>query len=722
MRGKIEAGPFGNNAVFYTQRYWSVIPVQPNSKECAVVGYTGRDGEYPTRAQIEQWTIDYPAHNIAIRLPKDIIGIDVDAYGTKHGDKTLIALEEELGDLPHTYVITSRTDGASGIRLFRCDATANWKGSAGVGIDVLTWYHRYAVVSPSVHPDTKVEYEWYHEAGSDHEFQPATCPSYKDDIIPELPEAWVSHLRSGFSGNKSARMTAARHRQWLEENGGGKPCANMTATTSLWIDRIVDAGDGGGAHDAMLSGVKAVIGDSMAGHPGMSAELIRLRNTFYESISARRSRNDAESEWRRAVMGGVNLHRGGERETADPCADGSLDPKAFGPVRKNGQKVTAETFKAGHRQTDDRKFSADVDRAKYGMRVQQEARRALVSEHVAESPEIMELGKFMDMDVPPPKILVDGLIALEGNTLLVAQPKAGKTTLVHNLVRAVADSEKFLAEYKVRKIPDQKKIVLLDFEMHHGLLRAWLDDQIIENRERVAISSLYGCASSFNIMDPFCHDEWAGYLRDQRAGYIILDCLAPALAAIGVDENSNTEVGAWLDAMMTLVRDCGAYGMMIVHHTGRQGEHARGASRLEGWTSDNIRLTLQGAGEDDDGKFVRADRFLSARGRVAFDFTECKLEGGSPDDNRRLWVGGGTKAEVAAQRCMPDVIAFIETNPGTSKNAIEKNVTGATPAIRTVISQLINDGEVCNHGGSRTPSLYFHCKDKECPNRVKLKV
>jgi len=721
VRGKVE-GPFGNNVMFYTQRYWPVIPVHANSKECAIVGYTGRDGAYPTRDELKAWESDYAGHNIAIRLPKDIIGIDVDAYGTKDGYATLKALEEDLGELPHTYVITSRTDGASGIRLFRCDPKANWKGAAGIGIDVLTWYHRYAVVSPSVHPDTKVEYEWYHEAGEEYEFQPATCPSYKDDIIPALPESWVSHLRSGFAGNKSARMTQARHRAWLEENVAGEPCDAMTATTSLWIDRITDAGDGGGAHDAMLSGVKAVIGDSMAGHSGMSAELVRLRNTFYEGISARRSRNDAESEWRRAVMGAVNLNRGSERADSDPCSDGSLDPKSFGPTRKNGQKVTPETFKQGHRQTDDSRFAKDVATALRGMRINQEARRSLQAEHAAEMPEIMPLDDWLGREVPPPMPLIPGLIALEGNTLLVAQPKAGKSTVVHNLIRAVADEDYFLEseDLEAAPFPKGKRIALLDFEIHEGLLTEWLNHQGIINQDRVAISSLEGCASSFNILDPFCLRDWVDKMKAANVGYLILDCLAPALAAVGVEENSNTEVGAWLNAMVTLVKECGAYGMMIVHHTGKVGESARGASRLEGWTSDNLRLTLQGQGEGDDGQFVRADRFLSARGRIASDFNECQL--GFSRETKRLMVIGGSKREVAAERAQPEVVAYIQTNPGCSKASIDNNVSGKSDAKRTAVKQLMEEGEVCDHGKHNSAALFYHNCPDPAFHTAKLKV
>ena len=510
-RGKIEAGPFALNALPYLDRGWSVIPVQPRAKECAVTGYTGRDGRYPTRATVEGWQAEYPLHNIAIRLPNDIIGIDVDAYGTKAGYDTLRKLENDLGELPHTYVITSRGDGISGIRLFRCPEGRTWRGTAGPGIDVLTWYHRYAIVFPSVHPETANEYGWFHEDGPEYVFQAAGCPSYKDDDIPALPQNWCDYLRAESTGSKAGKLSRARIMDWLRDVGAGEPCGMMQDTAHRWIRALLEAEDGGGVHDAMLAGTKAVIGDAMAGHDGMWTGLKRLKDEFDSVVSSRDPGRDTAGEWWRALAGAVRLYLGDARPTADPCAMAVV----FRVRSARTGKVV--DIKARRRQTDDKKFASDVEAAKRHMRVQQEARRALLTEHAAEAPEMMDLTDWLEQDIPPPLPLVPGLIALEGNTLLVAQPKSGKTTLIHNLIRSVADGSPFLDVYPVRRIPDGKRIALMDFEMHRGLLTEWIVDQDIRHPERVTISSLEGAASSFNILDPFCLAEWVERFRARAA-------------------------------------------------------------------------------------------------------------------------------------------------------------------------------------------------------------
>jgi hypothetical protein len=69
--------------------------------------------------------------NIALVMSDDVIGIDVDHYGKKHGGDTLKALEARLGPLPTAVLSTARDDKVSGIRFYRVPAGRKWKESAG---------------------------------------------------------------------------------------------------------------------------------------------------------------------------------------------------------------------------------------------------------------------------------------------------------------------------------------------------------------------------------------------------------------------------------------------------------------------------------------------------------------------------------------------------------------------------------------------------------------
>lgn len=698
-------GPFASDAGLYMSKDWHPVPVEPKSKRISVDGFTGHDGVYASAAQVRAWERDYNVNNIGLRLGHDVIGIDVDAYGERDGGSSLAALESELGPLPLTYVSTSREDGVSGIRMFRVlvSEPVNWRGKAAGGIDVISWHYRYVVCSPSIHPTTREQYFWYDQNDGGTE---CDVPEVSD--LPMLPSIWQEFLSSDFTGVKSDKLDVDVIIDWLSLVGGGEECEVMTETLNSWSERIMTATDDGGIHDEAKDGIHALVGDAVAGHAGCMDALAGLEVVFRNARDVRggeRAR-EADAEWRRLIYGEVRLRRGTETLMDDPCTDEYASAESL----KSMRPVNSRTGMPYDRD------EKEIARRARELRLNRAAKRRVDSENAAEAPELMILSDWMARDLEPPLALVPGLIALEGNTLLVAQPKAGKTTMVHNLLRSIVDDEDFLDVYPVNPIPGGKRIVLLDFEMHEGQLSQYLDEQGIIHRDGAAISSLSSSASSFNILDSYCLEKWIKDLEAVNAGYIILDCCAPAWAANGVEENSATEQGAWLDAFSTLVHECGAYGSLLVHHTGKVGESARGSSRIEGWASDLLRLTLQGAGEDDDGKFLNADRFLSARGRIITEFTEVLTE----KYGRRLRVGGGTKVEVAAERIQPAVIAFIEATAGTSRAAVEKNIRGRADAIRHVINDLVADGSVCDHGRKPSSALFMGCPDPTFHGKIKL--
>lgn len=121
-------------ADLYRARGWEgTIPLPASSKTPPPSGYTGAAGHMPSGADVEEWRRHgfraggrtYPAGNLALRLPRDVIGLDVDHYGTKSGGDTLAGLITRWGPLPPTKRSTSRSDGISGIRLYRLPRTVS---------------------------------------------------------------------------------------------------------------------------------------------------------------------------------------------------------------------------------------------------------------------------------------------------------------------------------------------------------------------------------------------------------------------------------------------------------------------------------------------------------------------------------------------------------------------------------------------------------------------
>lgn len=174
---------------YYLQRGFAPLPLPPYRKSSPPGGWTGADGAWPTPMDVQFWIDVNPAEsNIGLRLPRNVVGIDVDDYAPKLGGQTLAELEATLGPLPATWRSSSRAnDAVSGVRMYRLPdgADSSTFRDPGVDIETLRYEHRYMVAAPSIHPTGGV-YRWYAPDGSN---MPPDVAS-----LPLLPPPWVEHL------------------------------------------------------------------------------------------------------------------------------------------------------------------------------------------------------------------------------------------------------------------------------------------------------------------------------------------------------------------------------------------------------------------------------------------------------------------------------------------------------------------------------------------------
>lgn len=181
---------YGEAMPLYRSAGWlGTLPLPPRRKASPPSGWTGREAPYPSYADCQAWADEHANGNIALRMPTDVIGIDVDAYGTKNGAAELARLEAAHGELPPTWTSTSRDDGVSGIRFYRVPAgfSADAFRDPSAGIEIIRSGHRYAVVWPSTHPEGR-KYAWIGPDGQRSERVPSMTE------LPELPIAWARRL------------------------------------------------------------------------------------------------------------------------------------------------------------------------------------------------------------------------------------------------------------------------------------------------------------------------------------------------------------------------------------------------------------------------------------------------------------------------------------------------------------------------------------------------
>jgi Zierdtviridae DNA primase len=356
--------PFQRAARDYLDAGWSALPLPARQKSPVPTGFTGSLGTYVTKEHLDEWLtpgakvhagkLAYAPGNIALRLPDGVIGVDVDAYGTKAGERTLALAEEAWGALPPTYVSTSRTDGLSGIRLFRTPKGLAWPGELpqGKGVELLRWDHRFAIVSPSIHDKTGEEYTWYRQEEvvnpRNGDGNPDEADIYLGMVkvaegIPELadltllPKKWLSGLTGGVKWKDrpvDETLDARDLQEWLSaRNDPDSPCPALRKTITDYARALRQASDDGGAHDSARNAAWAVLGDAFEGHGGVVKGLAELRAVFLRSVAGRRSDDgSARAEWARIVLRGAQkISAEGEPSPVDPCVSGPmLKPRKTG--------------------------------------------------------------------------------------------------------------------------------------------------------------------------------------------------------------------------------------------------------------------------------------------------------------------------------------------------------------------------------------------------------
>jgi hypothetical protein len=225
-----------------------------------------------------------------------------------------------------------------------------------------------------------------------------------------------------------------------------------------------------------------------------------------------------------------------------------------------------------------------------------------------------------------------------------------------NLVRSLVDGEPFLGEYACN--PVQGRVVVLDLELAEGTMRRWLREQQFVNTDKVVVSSLRGRGSSFNIMNDKIMQWWVEHLIKVRCGVLILDCLRPAMDALGLDENR--EAGQFLVKFDELLDRAGVQDGMVIHHMGHEGERSRGDSRLRDWPDAEWRMLRVDPEDPNSG------RTFSAIGRDV-NVTQHGLQ--FDQDSRRLTLGMPTNAQAVremtqAEELIPQLVEVVRQQPG----------------------------------------------------------
>lgn len=338
-----------------------------------------------------------------------------------------------------------------------------------------------------------------------------------------------------------------------------------------------------------------------------------------------------------------------------------------------------------------------IEARMYSLHIEQAARDKIAAESAPVIPDFTAGADFLAQTDPEPPWRIHGLWPAGGNVVLSAQFKAGKTTLRDNLIRCWCDGAPFLGRYEIT--PTGGRIAVIDAEMPRTMARRWLNAQRIADAGRFAYVNIRGGAAAFNMLVPTVRGEWVKRLVGAGAAGLLLDCLGPVLAALGLDENSGADVGRFIAGFEQMLAAAGIPESMVIHHMGHSAERSRGASRLRDWPDAAWQLVRQ----DDN---PASARYLSAFGRDV-DMPESRLD--YDPSNRWLTLAGGSRSEEQIRAARGALTDFLTGNPESSYRAIEAALAEEHPrqAIRRAIKAAVADGAVLTRGGPRNAILHW---------------
>ena len=354
----------------------------------------------------------------------------------------------------------------------------------------------------------------------------------------------------------------------------------------------------------------------------------------------------------------THLHHGGDYSAAAR----DLRSKGYGAislVQESGIQpfnpvLTSQEIAEG-KTPEDKEFEYELKKS----RIRRDVKRVLDSEAALATYDRFSFIPSLEeeMKLPEEEIAwtIPDLIPTGANVTLTAQYKAGKTTLINNLAMALADGQRFLNYFKPAN--HEGRIVIFNYEVSENQYRRWMKDISIENSGKVTLVHLRGKAVP--MISDYVRKEVIETLQSLNCQTWIVDPFARAFTGSG-DENSNSDVGVFLDQLDIIKERAGVSNLILPVHTGRaqeQGiERARGATRLDDWA--DVRWLLK---KTDDG------RFFSADGRDVM-LEEQMLRW---DDRTRHLTLGGSDAKTAKRANLEEMwVEVVKANPGLTTGAL----------------------------------------------------
>jgi len=199
------------------------------------------------------------------------------------------------------------------------------------------------------------------------------------------------------------------------------------------------------------------------------------------------------------------------------------------------------------------------------------------------------------------RYIIDQLWPVGANISLTAGYKSGKTSTINNIVKSLVDGLPLFGHFKTAH---EGRIGIWNYEVSGNQMRRWLREVNIKNTDQISLLNMRG--HTWPLSSEYIIKNTIQWLQENNINTWIIDPLARAFVGSG-DENSNQDVGTFLDTLDYIKEQAGVANLLIAAHTGRNAEQgnsrARGASRFDDWVDARWMLTK----DKDDNRWFSAD-------------------------------------------------------------------------------------------------------------------
>ena len=291
------------------------------------------------------------------------------------------------------------------------------------------------------------------------------------------------------------------------------------------------------------------------------------------------------------------------------------------------------------------------------------------------------LGDLLDEPEEDKPYLVEGLLPMGGDSLCVAKPKVGKSTLARCLASAVGRGDDWLGRRTT-----QGTVFYLALEEKRSEVRRHFQAMGGRNDDPIFVF----CATS--------PEDGLSQLREaMKSEKPVLVIVDPLFRFVRVkDGNDYAAVTNALEPLHSLARETGAH-VLAVHHLGK-GERSGGDAVLGS--------TALFAAVDTLLIMKRSDRFrtLSSIQRYGTDLEEITLD---YDEETRTLSAGVARVDAEEIDAAKAILEFLETQT----EAVEENVVHEAVEARRAIKQkalrkLVGDGKVTRIGTGKKGDRY----------------